>query len=573
MTRLLLRVSDLKTTFFLASGETRAVDGISFDLFEGETLCVVGESGSGKSVAARSILQIVDKPGRIVGGEMLLNRYTGPATEPSATVDIAKLGRTGHDIRMVRRNDISMIFQEPMSSLSLVHRCGDQIVEAVRLARPRISATDAWARAVELLGQMQLDQPERVARQYPFELSGGMRQRVMIAMALASDPRILIADEPTTALDVTTQAEILLLIKELQVRLGLGVIFITHDMGVVANIADRVAVMNKGKIVETGTLREIFDHPQHPYTRMLLASTLRLESRSPLKHDVPLPAAAATRPSMEVTPLLSVRDLAKSFVSRPGLLSRRVHEVKAVDGVSFDVFARENVGVVGESGSGKSTMARCIVGLHAANAGSIRYQRDDDSVVELRGRKRTAGDPVLKEIRMIFQDPFSALNPRMSIGQIIGEPLLVNKVLHGKALKERVAELLRLVGLEPRMMERYPHAFSGGQRQRIVIARAIALNPRLVVADEATSALDVSLRAQMLDLLLELQERLGLSFIFITHDISNIRYFCDRVVVMYQGRVVETGPVDEVLNNPQDAYTRRLIASVPRPDPTMRVLH
>ncbi len=573
MTRLLLRVSDLKATFFLASGETRAVDGISFDLFEGETLCVVGESGSGKSVAARSILQIVDKPGRIVGGEMLLSRYTGPATEPSATVDIAKLGRTGHDIRMVRRNDISMIFQEPMSSLSLVHRCGDQIVEAVRLARPRISATDAWARAVELLGQMQLDQPERVAQQYPFELSGGMRQRVMIAMALASDPRILIADEPTTALDVTTQAEILLLIKELQVRLGLGVIFITHDMGVVANIADRVAVMNKGKIVETGTLREIFDHPQHPYTRMLLASTLRLESRSPLKHDVPLPAAAATRPSIEVTPLLSVRDLAKSFVSRPGLLSRKVHEVKAVDGVSFDVFARENVGVVGESGSGKSTMARCIVGLHAANAGSIRYQRDDDSVVELRGRKRTAGDPVLKEIRMIFQDPFSALNPRMSIGQIIGEPLLVNKVPHGKALKERVAELVRLVGLEPRMMERYPHAFSGGQRQRIVIARAIALNPRLVVADEATSALDVSLRAQMLDLLLELQERLGLSFIFITHDISNIRYFCDRVVVMYQGRVVESGPVDEVLNNPQDAYTRRLIASVPRPDPTMRVLH
>ncbi|MDO8360698.1 MAG: ABC transporter ATP-binding protein [Devosia sp.] len=573
MARRLLSVRDLKTTFFLARGETRAVDGISFDLFEGETLCVVGESGSGKSVAARSILQIVDKPGRIVGGEILLSRFAGDVVEPSEIIDIVRLGRTGPGIRMVRRNDISMIFQEPMSSLSLVHRCGDQIVEAVRLARPRIRPRDAWARAVDLLAQMRLDQPEHVARQYPFELSGGMRQRVMIAMALASDPRVLIADEPTTALDVTTQAEILLLIKELQVRLGLGVIFITHDMGVVANIADRVAVMNRGKIVETGTLRDIFDHAQHPYTRMLLASTLRLESRSPLKHDAPVPAAVAAGEPTEPTPLLSVRDLAKSFISRPGLLSRNVHEVKAVDGVSFDVFARENVGVVGESGSGKSTMARCIVGLHTASGGSIRYQRDDDTVVELRGRKRSAGDPVLKEIRMIFQDPFSALNPRMSIGQIIGEPLLVNKVLRGRALKERVAELLRLVGLEPNMMERYPHAFSGGQRQRIVIARAIALNPRLVVADEATSALDVSLRAQMLDLLLELQERLGLSFIFITHDISNIRYFCDRVVVMYQGRVVETGSVDDVLNHPRHDYTKRLIASVPRPDPTMRVLH
>ena len=573
MARLLLSVRDLKTTFFLAKGQTLAVDGISFDLFEGETLCVVGESGSGKSVAARSILQIVDKPGRIVNGQIILNRFATDALEPSETIDIVPLGRTGSAIRSIRRHDISMIFQEPMSSLSLVHRCGDQIVEAVRLARPRISVRDAWARAVGLLGQMQLSQPENVARQYPFELSGGMRQRVMIAMALASDPRILIADEPTTALDVTTQAEILTLMKGLQVRLGLGVIFITHDMGVVANIADRVAVMNKGKIVEQGTLRAIFDNPQHGYTKMLLASTLRLESRSPLKHDSPVPAAASLSTATAIAPLLSVRDLAKSFISRQGLLSRKVHEVKAVDGVSFDVFARENVGVVGESGSGKSTMARCIVGLHTASAGSIRYRREDASVVELSGRKRVAGDPVLQEIRMIFQDPFSALNPRMSIGQIIGEPLLVNNILHGKALKERVAELLRLVGLEPGMMERYPHAFSGGQRQRIVIARAIALNPRLVVADEATSALDVSLRSQMLDLLLELQERLQLSFIFITHDISNIRYFCDRVVVMYQGRVVETGPVNEVLNSPQHDYTKKLIASVPRPDPTMRVLH
>lgn len=573
MPRRLLSVRNLKTSFFVAKGETRAVDGISFDLLEGETLCVVGESGSGKSVAARSILQIVDKPGRIINGEILLSRYTDASPKPSETVDIVRFGRTGHDIRQVRRNDISMIFQEPMSSLSPVHRCGDQIVEAVRLAHPETSVRLAWARAVELLSQMQLSQPEHVADQYPFELSGGMRQRVMIAMALASDPRILIADEPTTALDVTTQAEILTLIKGLQIKLGLGVIFITHDMGVVANIADRVAVMNHGRIVETGTLREIFDRPQHNYTRMLLASTLRLESRSPLKGPPPTVPPEPIAPFEEVAPLLAVRNLSKTFVSRRGLLARTVREVRAVDDVSFDVFPHENVGIVGESGSGKSTMARCIVGLHDASSGSITYRPGNSSVVELGNRPRRAGDATLKEIRMIFQDPFSSLNPRMSVGEIIGEPLLVNRVLSGKALQDRIAELLELVGLEPRMMERYPHAFSGGQRQRIVIARAIALDPRLIVADEATSALDVSLRAQVLDLLLTLQKRLGLSFIFITHDISNIRYFCDRVVVMYQGQVVETGSVEAVLERPVHDYTKRLISSVPRPDPTMRVAH
>jgi peptide/nickel transport system ATP-binding protein len=570
MPRLLLSVENLKTHFLVPRGPAvRAVDGISFKLHEGETLCIVGESGSGKSVAARSILQIVDRPGRIVGGRILLHRYEGDGGEASAVLDIAALGRTGHAIRVVRRHDISMIFQEPMSSLSPVHRCGDQIVEAVRLSQPRMARHAAWARAVALLRQMQLHDPGHVARQYPFELSGGMRQRVMIAMALASNPRILIADEPTTALDVTTQAEILALISGLQKSLGLAVIFITHDMGVVANVADTVAVMNKGEIVETNTLRALFDKPQHPYTRMLLASTLRLESPSPKKTSVAATARGETPVVAE--PLLRVRDLAKTFVSRQGVFSRTVREVRAVDGVSFDLLPHENLGVVGESGSGKSTVARCIVGLHKLSAGSIRYRQADDSVIELAGRRRSAGDPVLRDIRMVFQDPFSALNPRMSIGQIIAEPLLVNNILRSRALRERVAELLQLVGLEPLMMERYPHAFSGGQRQRIVIARAIALNPRLVVADEATSALDVSLRAQILDLLLDLQQRLKLSYIFITHDISNIRYFCDRVVVMHQGRIVEEGKVDQILNAPHDPYTQRLIASVPRPDPAMRV--
>ncbi len=567
MTRLLLSVRNLKTQFPLTRSIVKAVDGIDFDLFEGETLCVVGESGSGKSAAARSILQILDRPGRIVEGQMLLNRYRGDEATPHETIDIASLGRSSRAMQMVRRQDISMIFQEPMSSLSPAHSCGDQIVEAIRLRHPAMGKRAAWARAVELLGQMQLSDPALTASQYPFQLSGGMRQRVMIAMALASEPRILIADEPTTALDVTTQAEILALLERLRRSLGLGVIFITHDMGVVANIADRVAVMQRGKIVEMSSLRALFDQPQHPYTRMLLASTLRLESPSPLR--------VAARPMDAVSPgavpILQVRDLGKTFVTRRGLLASQRRELKAVDGVSFDVMPRENVGIVGESGSGKSTMARCIVGLYPVSSGSMLYRRADETQVELAGRTRKGDDPLLREVRMIFQDPFSALNPRMSIGQIVGEPLLLAKVARGRQLKERVAELLSLVGLEPKMMERYPHAFSGGQRQRIVIARAIASDPRLIIADEATSALDVSLRAQMLDLMLELQQRLNLSYVFITHDISNIRYFCDRVVVMHQGRVVETGSVDAVLNAPSHDYTKRLIASVPRPDPTMQI--
>jgi peptide/nickel transport system ATP-binding protein len=564
--RLLLSVRDLKTHFPLRRGVVKAVDGIYFDLIEGETLCIVGESGSGKSVAARSILQILDRPGQIVDGEMLLHRYRGDENTPSEIVDIAKLGRSSRAMQEVRRQDISMIFQEPMSSLSLAHTCGNQIVEAIQLRHPRLGKRAAWDRAVELLGQMQLSDPALTASQYPFQLSGGMRQRVMIAMALASEPRILIADEPTTALDVTTQAEILSLLEELRRTLGLGVIFITHDVGIVANIADRVAVMQLGKVVEMEDLRSILDRPQHPYTRMLLSSARRLERPSPLRAAAPKYSHPAAQPQ----PLLQVRDLEKTFVLRSGPLARR-RELRAVDGVSFDVMPSENVGIVGESGSGKSTMARCLVGLHAASAGSMRYRRADGTSVELVGRERKGADPLLREMRMIFQDPFSALNPRMTIGQIVAEPIYLARMMRGRQLKERVAELLSLVGLEPRMMERYPHAFSGGQRQRIVIARAIALNPRLIVADEATSALDVSLRAQMLDLMLELQQRLDLSYVFITHDISNIRYFCDRVVVMHRGKVVETGTMDAVVNAPSHAYTKRLIASVPRLDPSLQL--
>lgn len=562
--RLLLSVRSLETQFSLNGRVVKAVDGIGFDLVEGETLCIVGESGSGKSVAARSILQILDRPGQIVGGEILLHRYLGEESTPSEIIDIVKLGRSSRAMQAVRRRDISMIFQEPMSSLSLAHTCGNQIVEAIYLRHPRISKRAAWGRAIELLAQMQLPDPALTASQYPFQLSGGMRQRVMIAMALASEPRILIADEPTTALDVTTQAEILALLDRMRRTLGLGVIFITHDLGVVANVADRVAVMQLGKVVESGEVRRILDSPHHPYTRMLLASAQRLERPAPLR-------AAAMRlvSTTPPEPILSVRDLGKTFVLRSGPLARH-RELRAVDGVSFDVMPRENVGIVGESGSGKSTMARCVVGLHAVTGGSMLYRRADGNLIELAGRVRKGGDPLLREVRMIFQDPFAALNPRMTIGQIVAEPIRLAGMMHGAELKERVGELLSLVGLEPQVMERYPHAFSGGQRQRIVIARAIATNPRLIIADEATSALDVSLRAQMLDLMLELQQRLQLSYVFITHDISNIRYFCDRVVVMYRGKVVESGTVAKVLDAPSDPYTKRLIAAVPSLNPSLR---
>jgi peptide/nickel transport system ATP-binding protein len=561
--RLLLSVRNLKTQFSLNRGVVKAVDDIGFDLIEGETLCIVGESGSGKSVAARSILQILDRAGQIVGGEILLHRYTGGESTPSEVIDIVKLGRSSRAMQAVRRQDISMIFQEPMSSLSLAHTCGNQIVEAIHLRHPHIKKRAAWDRAIELLAQMQLPDPALTASQYPFQLSGGMRQRVMIAMALASEPRILIADEPTTALDVTTQAEILALLDRMRRTLGLGVIFITHDLGVVANVADRVAVMQLGKVVEVGDVRSILDRPHHPYTRMLLASAQRLERPAPLRATPTVQASTTPR-----QPILSVRDLGKTFVLRSGPFSRH-RDLHAVDGVSFDVMPGENVGIVGESGSGKSTMARCVVGLHAATGGSMLYRRADDTLVELAGRVRKGADPLLREVRMIFQDPFAALNPRMTIGQIVAEPIRLARMMHGAALKERVGELLSLVGLEPRVMERYPHAFSGGQRQRIVIARAIATNPRLIIADEATSALDVSLRAQMLDLMLELQQRLDLSYVFITHDISNIRYFCDRVVVMYRGKVVESGTVTKVLDSPSDPYTKRLIAAVPRLDPSL----
>ncbi len=548
----LLQVRDLSTHFPVRNGTIKAVDGVSFDVERGRTLCVVGESGSGKSVTARSILQIVDEPGRIMGGSMVLNRANG------SSVDLAKLPSRGKEIRAVRGAEIAMIFQEPMSSLSPVHTVGNQIIEVLQL-HIKMSKAEARARCIELLTQVEIPNPDKAVDRYTFEFSGGMRQRVMIAMALACNPSLLIADEPTTALDVTTQAEILDLIKRLQQGHGMAVMFITHDMGVVAEIADQVIVMRNGKVVETGPVDQIFHAAQHEYTKMLIGSVLKLGRKADIR-------VQRTAPTQKQEPILEVRDLAMHFGSAKS-------STKAVDGVSLTLMPGESLGIVGESGSGKTTMGRCLLRVYDPTAGAINYRQPDGTVIDLVTANKHTLKQCRREMRMIFQDPVGSLNPRMTVAQIVGEPLLVNGLASGKDLDDRVADLLQSVGLEPAWRERYPHAFSGGQRQRIGIARAIALNPRIIVADEATAALDVSLRSQMLDLLLNLQDKLGLSFIFISHDIAVIRYFCDRVAVMYRGKVVETGPTDQVCDAPTHPYTQALLSAIPQPDPRARGMH
>jgi len=544
----LLKVDNLKTYFPTRTGLFKAVDDVSFELKRGKTLCVVGESGSGKSVTARSILQIVDKPGRIEDGSIVLTRADG------SSVDLAKLDPRGKEIRAVRGKEIAMIFQEPMSSLSPVHRIGAQIGEALRI-HFGIRGKAQRDRVLELLRQVEIPRPETAIDRYTFEFSGGMRQRVMIAMALACNPQVLIADEPTTALDVTTQAEILDLIKRLQHSHGMAVLFITHDMGVVAEIADEVLVMYRGKVMERGSVEQIFHAPKDDYTRRLIGSVVKLEKKAEVRltrSEIPVGAP----------PLLAVKNLSLTFPS--GL--------KAVDDVSLIVRAGETLGIVGESGSGKTTMGRCLLRIYDPQAGAMNYRRADGSTVDLCSADKTTLKDVRHDIRMIFQDPVGSLSPRKTVGQIIAEPLKLAGV-KGRSLDDRVSELMQQVGLEPAWRERYPHAFSGGQRQRIGIARAIALKPRLIVADEATSALDVSLRSQMLDLMMKLQDELGLSYVFISHDMSVIRYMCDRVAVMYRGKIVEAGETDQVVNNPAHDYTRALLSAIPHPDPRNRRIH
>ena len=551
-----LAIVDLETHFALRRRTLKAVDKVSLSLRAGDTLCVVGESGSGKSVTARSILNIV-KPGRIVGGKIWFRPGStgdGPGNKPIALSDLDPYGPA---IRAVRGGNISMIFQEPMSSLSPVHTIGSQIIEAIRLHQP-VDKKAARAQAIELLRQVQIPNPDTAVDRYAFQYSGGMRQRAMIAMALANKPQVLIADEPTTALDVTTQAEILRLIKTLQRDYHMAVLFITHDMGVVAEMADHVAVMRDGKVLEYGDVEQIFGNPGHSHTQDLIHAARLMES-GPSADTAPIEQSAP--------PILSVRDLCLTFGTSHGILRRKRVAIPALQNVSFDLRPGEALGVVGESGSGKTTLARCLLGLYPVDSGQAMFRRADGQTSDLCAKGGFADRSLYSEIRMIFQDPFASLNPRMTIEQIIAEPMIINRACERSELRERVAELLESVELPVDVMERYPHAFSGGQRQRIGIARAIALKPRLVLADEATSALDGSLRAQVLDLLLKLRADMGLSFIFISHDIGVIRYFCERMAVMRSGRIVEIGPSQEICDNPSAPYTRELLAAVPRADP------
>ncbi|WP_246204355.1 ABC transporter ATP-binding protein [Devosia marina] len=552
-----LEVQDLSLDFRLRTEVLHAARNVNLKLRRGKTLCLVGESGSGKSVTARALMHIIDRNGAIAGGRILLKDQKGD-------IDIATLDERGKELLSIRGGRIGLIFQEPMSSLSPVHTIGSQIIEAVRL-HSRMNKSEARERTIDLLRQVEIPNPDKMVDRYTFEFSGGMRQRAMIAMALASDPDILIADEPTTALDVTTQAEILDLIKRLQESRSMAMLLITHDMGVVAEVADEVAVMHFGRIVEFGSVDEIFYTPKHAYTQRLLDSTVKLEQNR----------RAATRVETPVGQeiILSARNLTKVYGATKGWLGGKSFALKAVDDVSFDLRAGENLGIVGESGSGKTTLGRMLLRTVEPTSGDVTFF-GQEAPVEVTGLSKRGLRDFHRQVRLVFQDPFASLNPRMTVRDIVGDPLVVASTLSGKALDDRVAELLELVGLDPAMRERYPHAFSGGQRQRIGIARALALDPRIIIADEATAALDVSIRAQILDLLLSIQKRLDLSFIFISHDISVVRYFCDRVAVMHRGKLVELGTAEQICTAPREAYTKSLISAVPNPDPrNKRMMH
>ncbi|HDU8665099.1 TPA: dipeptide ABC transporter ATP-binding protein [Serratia liquefaciens] len=556
-----LSVRDLSVQFQQQGDTVEAVRNLSFDLDRGETLAIVGESGSGKSVTSLALMRLVEQGGgNIVSGTMPFRRRNGEV------LDLAH-ARQG-TLRTVRGADMAMIFQEPMTSLNPVFPVGEQIAESLRLHQA-MDHRAARQAALQMLDLVRIPEAKDVLNRYPHQLSGGMRQRVMIAMALSCKPALLIADEPTTALDVTIQAQILQLIRVLQQEMQMGVIFITHDMGVVAEIADRVLVMRQGEQVEQGAVRELFAAPQQPYTQALLAAVPRLGSMAELDFPAkfPLPNGADNGgPQNTVppgaTPILRVENLVTRFDLRSGILNRVTRRVHAVENVSFDLYPGETLGLVGESGCGKSTTGRSLLKLVDSQRGTITF--DGRQINQLKG---PALQHLRRDIQFIFQDPYASLDPRLTVGFSIMEPLLVHNVARGKAAQERVAWLLERVGLKPEHARRYPHEFSGGQRQRICIARALALNPKVVIADESVSALDVSIQAQIVNLLLDLQREFGIAFLFISHDMAVVERISHRVAVMYLGQIVEIGPRRAVFENPQHAYTRKLMAAVPVADP------
>ena len=580
MGKTLLEFNNLVTEFHTEGTTVKAVNDISFTLNKGETVGIVGESGSGKSVTSLSAMRLIPSPpGKISGGEIIFHKKDG------TKVDLLKASE--EEMRSYRGNDIAMIFQEPMTSLNPVFTCGDQVLEAIMLHQ-KLGASEAKSLTIELFKKVQLPDPERIFSTYPHQISGGQKQRVMIAMAMSCEPSVLIADEPTTALDVTVQKTILQLMQDLQKEKDMGIMFITHDLGVIAELADKVVVMYKGKIVEQGNVWDIFTKPKHPYTKGLLACRPPLEKRYSFLPTVgdfmkidengniidnqisveeftkKLIISDAERKKKQKElfakkPVLKLSGLKTYFPIRNGFFGGISSYVKAVNNVSFDVYPGETLGLVGESGCGKTTIGRTILRLEEPTEGEMIYKGLDIAKMnadELRDFR--------KEVQIIFQDPYSSLNPRMTIGNAIMEPMQVHNILNtDEERKEKVKDLLTKVSLDPSHFYRYPHEFSGGQRQRIGIARALAVDPKFIICDESVSALDVSVQAQVLNLLNDLKEEFGLTYIFISHDLSVVKYMSDRMVVMQEGKIEEMGDADQIYNSPKTEYTKRLIDAIP----------
>jgi len=576
----LLEFKNLVTEFHTEGTTVKAVNGVSFTLNKGETIGIVGESGSGKSVTSLSAMRLIPSPpGKISEGEIIFHQNDGTAT------DLLKISE--EEMRKFRGNDIAMIFQEPMTSLNPVFTCGDQVMEAIILHQ-KLNKKDAKNLTIKLFEEVQLPTPERIFNTYPHQISGGQKQRVMIAMAMSCQPSVLIADEPTTALDVTVQKTILQLMQNLQKEHDMGIMFITHDLGVIAELADKVVVMYKGNIVEQGNVWDIFTNPKHPYTKGLLACRPPLDKRytflptvsdfmkidengeiidngisvADFTKDLAIPESERTARQKELfakEPILQIKNLKTFFPIKNGFFGGVSDHVKAVDNITFDVYPGETLGLVGESGCGKTTCGRTIIRLEEPTEGEMIYKGKDIAKMnadELRVFR--------KDVQIIFQDPYSSLNPRMTIGNAIMEPMQVHGILENdEQRKKRVEELLARVSLDPAHFYRYPHEFSGGQRQRIGIARALAVNPKFIICDESVSALDVSVQAQVLNLLNELKEEFGLTYIFISHDLSVVKYMSDRMVVMQEGKIEEMGDADQIYNKPRTEYTQKLIDAIP----------
>lgn len=582
--RNVLEVQGLTVRFDTSERSVVAVKDLGFHVRAGEVLAIVGESGSGKSVTSLSVMRLIEHGGgTIASGKISFTRRNGGKLDLAKAADSVML--------TIRGGEISMIFQEPMTSLNPVFSVGTQVAEAVMLHQG-LSHAEAEAEALRMLELVRIPEAKQILKRYPHQLSGGMRQRVMIAMALSCKPSLLIADEPTTALDVTIQAQILQLIRQLQEEMGMAVIFITHDMGVVAEVADRVLVMYHGEAVEEGTCEQIFHNPRHPYTQSLLAAVPRLGSMRGTDEPAPfpllritdpeaeqlgtadmdetpvdMPEPAASAPSVSDGPVLSVDNLITRFDVETGFWGKVKRRVHAVEQVSFNLYPGETLGLVGESGCGKSTIGRSLIGLETPRSGSIVFNGQE--LTQVSGSQL---QKLRRNIQYVFQDPYAALDPRLTVGFSIMEPLLIHKVCSRQEAERRVGELLERVDLDPAMAVRYPHEFSGGQRQRVCIARALAMNPEIIIADESVSALDVSVRAQIINLLLALQKEFRIAFLFISHDMAVIERVCHRVAVMYLGQIVELGSRRDVFENPLHPYTKRLMSAVPIPDPSRRTM-